>query len=138
MLVDLEFLSVLTMYPHALCIYTSYASRIDTSNYWLFFLKPETFLYKLKDPRERARMQPSLVLAALAMANLMKSSELERGSRGRERALAFRDEAQQLLEDACNAQKLDYTLAEAALVSYSCASRLCQTNIPSSLPPCRS
>lgn len=112
---DLEFLSVLTMYPDYLWIYLG-ACRIETSNYWLFFLKSETLICKLKDPRGRVHLQPALVFAALAMANLMKSSELERGSRGRTLALALRDEAQRLLEAACNSQTLDYMVAEAALV----------------------
>ena len=76
---DLEFLSVLTMYFYALCIYLLRTCRISNSSYWLIFLRSETFTYRLKDPLERSRMQPSLVLSALAMANLMRSSELERG-----------------------------------------------------------
>lgn len=51
------------------------------------------------------------------MANLMQSSELERGEPGRLRALSLRDEAQASLEAACNAQALDFTLAEAAQVN---------------------
>ena len=62
----------------------------------------------------------SLVMSALAMALLMKSSEIELGSRGRSLALAFRDKAQACLEDACHSQTFDHTLAEAALVRSSC------------------
>ena len=65
----------------------------------------------------RGRMQP-LVLSALAMSTLMKSSELELGGRGRELALNLRDRAQACLEQACRSQTLDYTLAEAALVCF--------------------
>lgn len=61
-------------------------------------------------------MQPALIMAALAMATLMKSSEIELGSEGRHRAVRYRDSAQTLLESACNQQLVDYTLAEAALV----------------------
>ena len=93
------------------------ANRIDSSNYWLFFLRSDTFIYRLRDPLERSRLQPSLVLSALAMANLMKSSELEQGELGRMLALALRNEAQLLLEEACTSQRLDYMHAEAALVS---------------------
>ena len=63
-------------------------------------------------------MQPSLVLSALAMANLMRSSEIEGGAPGRERAIRLRNAAQASLEDACNTKQLDFTLAEAALVSH--------------------
>lgn len=63
-------------------------------------------------------MQPSLVLSALALATLMKSSEIEHGAEGRRRALYLRDRAQATLEEACTAQAVDFTLAEAALVSF--------------------
>ena len=61
-------------------------------------------------------MQPALIMAALAMATLMKSSEIELGSEGRNRAVLYRDTAQTLLENACNQHLVDYTLAAAALV----------------------
>ncbi|KAJ3554349.1 hypothetical protein NM688_g3153 [Phlebia brevispora] len=89
---------------------------ISTTNYWLFFLRSETLLPKLKDPFERAHLQPALVLSALAMASLIKSSEVERGSQGRERALALRNDAQASLEAACSTTQIDYQLAEAALI----------------------
>lgn len=64
-------------------------------------------------------MQPSLILSALALATLMKSSDIEDGAAGRTRALYFRDIAQASLEEACSAQAVDFTLAEAALVGHS-------------------
>lgn len=51
------------------------------------------------------------------MATLMKSSDMERGERGRERALYLRDAAQSALEASWNSQSIDLTLAEAAMVS---------------------
>ena len=57
------------------------------------------------------------VLAALALATLMKSSEIEHRAEGRARALFLRNRAQATLEEACTAQVVDFTLAEAALVS---------------------
>lgn len=62
-------------------------------------------------------MQPSLISSALALATLMKSSEMENGGTGRTRALYLRDTAQAQLESACSSQAVDYQLAEAALVS---------------------
>jgi hypothetical protein len=91
--------------------------RINESSYWLLFLNRATFFDNLQDPHRRSLIQPSLVLSALAMSNLMQSSELERGHAGRNRALAFRDAAQASMEAACNANEFDFTLAEAALVS---------------------
>lgn len=58
----------------------------------------------------------SLVMSALAMATLMKSSEIELGSRGRELALTLRDQARACLEHACNTRTPDYQMAGAALV----------------------
>ncbi|KAI0661402.1 hypothetical protein C8Q70DRAFT_911816 [Cubamyces menziesii] len=86
-----------------------------TSSYWLSFIYLPAFLRDLQDPVIRGRMQP-LIMSALAMAMLMKSSELEFGSQGRAMALRFRDRAQECLELACRSQTFDYTLAEAALI----------------------
>ena len=60
----------------------------------------------------------SLIMSSLALATLMKSSELELGSHGRELALKFRAQAQHCLEQACRAQSLDYLSAGAALVRH--------------------
>ena len=90
--------------------------RLTSSSYWLSFIHLPTFFRDLQDPAQRVRMQPALIMAALAMATLMKSSEIELGSEGRNRAVLYRDTAQTLLENACNQHLVDYTLAEAALV----------------------
>ena len=97
--------------------------RFETGAYWLSFINVPLFFQDLQDPNSRGRMQP-LVLSGLAMAVLMKSSELELGSRGRDLALKLRDRAQVCLEQACHSQDLDYTLAEAALVSIFVSRRL--------------
>ncbi|OCH89059.1 hypothetical protein OBBRIDRAFT_733272 [Obba rivulosa] len=115
-------------WDHLLCTYSSTREQslrdiIDdltflftTSSYWLFFINVPVFIRDLQDTHQRAQIQPSLIMSALAMANLMRSSELELGAAGRRRALEFRDAAQASLEDACNNQSVDYTLAEAALI----------------------
>lgn len=90
--------------------------RLSSSGHWLSFIHAPTFLRDLQDEHLRVRMQPALIMSALAMATLMKSSQIELGSSGRNRALYFRDNAQSLLEAACSSQSVDYTLAEAALV----------------------
>ena len=77
----------------------------------------------LRDERERMTLQPALIMATLALSTLMKSSEIELGQDGRERALFWRDCAQDALQQACNSRDLDYTLAEAALVSVFTAER---------------
>ncbi|KAI0929798.1 hypothetical protein AcV5_006666 [Taiwanofungus camphoratus] len=87
-----------------------------SGSYLLSFIHIPTFFRDLHDPNLRARMQPALIMSALAMAALMKSSEIELGSEGRARALRLRDTAQTMLEAACSSQSIDYTLAEAALI----------------------
>ncbi|KAI0731627.1 hypothetical protein C8Q72DRAFT_906414 [Fomitopsis betulina] len=89
---------------------------LTSSSYWLSFIHLPTFFRDLQDPAQRVRMQPALIMAALAMATLMKSSEIELRAEGRNRAIMYRDTAQTLLESACNQHLVDYTLAEAALI----------------------
>ncbi|OSD04134.1 hypothetical protein PYCCODRAFT_1451417 [Trametes coccinea BRFM310] len=86
-----------------------------TTSYWLSFICLPIFLRDLHDPTIRGHMQP-LIMSALAMATLMKSSDIEYGARGRELALSFHSRAQACLEIACRSQTFDYTLAEAALI----------------------
>ncbi|KAI8992919.1 hypothetical protein BD414DRAFT_437399 [Trametes punicea] len=86
-----------------------------TSSYWLSFICLPMFLRDLHNPVLRDRMQP-LIISSLAMATLMKSSEIECGARGRALALALHGRAQACLELACRSQTFDYTLAEAALI----------------------
>lgn len=63
-----------------------------TSNYWFAFLHAPTFFNNFYDPSRRDKVQPSLIYAALAMATLWQSSEIELGQRGRDKALKFREE----------------------------------------------
>ncbi|KAG1790494.1 uncharacterized protein HD556DRAFT_1310512 [Suillus plorans] len=96
---------------------TSDLSTLFTaSGYWLSFVNVPDFVHSLYNPEERSLMQPSLVFAGLALATLMKSSEMELGSAGRERAVWLRDKAQAWLEASMNSQWIDITLAKAALI----------------------
>jgi hypothetical protein len=61
-------------------------------------------------------VQPALVLGALALTLLGKSSELERGVSGREYALRLRELAQAHLDAARDARRIDLGLAQAAMV----------------------
>lgn len=87
------------------------------SNYWFSFFHISSFFGIYFDPAKRERLQPSLVLAMLAMSTFWQSSELGLGSNGREHALRFRDEAQGALDASFNAGWIDETLAQAAWVS---------------------
>ncbi|THH18643.1 hypothetical protein EW146_g2361 [Bondarzewia mesenterica] len=86
------------------------------SSYWLIFINIPLFLRNLYDQEERSRVQPSLVLAGLALATLVRSSELELGAAGRDRALRLRDAAQSALESSWASQWIDLGLAEAAMI----------------------
>lgn len=88
------------------------------SNYWFSFFHIPSFFGNFFDPARRECVQPSLVLALLAMSIFWQSSEVGLGSPGRERALRFRDEAQSALEASFNAGWIDETLAQAAWVSF--------------------
>ncbi|KAI0266953.1 hypothetical protein BC834DRAFT_87541 [Gloeopeniophorella convolvens] len=87
-----------------------------SSNHWLTFFNAQWFLRDLFDPHARTHIQPALVYSCLAMAMLMKSSEIELGANGRAQALRLRDAAQAQLQESWNAQWLDLGLAEAAMV----------------------
>ncbi|KAH8119434.1 hypothetical protein DFH11DRAFT_1501181 [Phellopilus nigrolimitatus] len=84
--------------------------------HWLSFLNEHHFFRRLSDPFEREKLQPSLVLSALALATLLQSSELGLGHGGRERALWLRDTAQSYLEAAWTASPIDPSLAQAAML----------------------
>ena len=88
------------------------------SNYWFSFFHIPSFFGKFCDPNKRERIQPSLVLALLAVATFWQSSEIGYGKEGRERALRFRDEAQAAMDASFNAGWIDETLAQAAWVRY--------------------
>ncbi|KAI6039316.1 hypothetical protein EDC04DRAFT_2686115 [Pisolithus marmoratus] len=84
------------------------------SGHWFSFFNVPTFLSTFIDPQKRERMQPSLAYAALAVATLLQSSEIGRGSEGREMALRLRDMAQGALEASLCARWVDEELAQAA------------------------
>lgn len=67
-------------------------------------------------------MQPALVLAALALATIVMSSQMELGSAGREKARHLGQSANSLLQAALNDGSTDPTLAQAFLVSASAES----------------
>lgn len=61
-------------------------------------------------------MQPALVIAALALATIMMSSQMELGSAGRERARNLVQRANEFLHGAVNDGSTDPALAQAVLV----------------------
>jgi len=86
------------------------------SSYWVSFVNVPRFFSRLRDAESRYSLQPSLILAALALATFLRSSEAEQGARGRTRALKLRDEAQSALEASVNARWIDESLVQASWV----------------------
>jgi hypothetical protein len=86
------------------------------SNYWFSFFHISSFFGNFYDAQRREQMQPSLVLALLAMSIFFQSSEIGGGRQGRERAIRFRDQAQAALDASFNSGWIDETLAQAAWV----------------------
>ncbi|KAF7331236.1 Zn(2)-C6 fungal-type domain-containing protein [Mycena kentingensis (nom. inval.)] len=83
----------------------------------LSFLNLSALLQVLWSAEDRVRLPPAFVLAGLALAELMRSSEGERGAAGRARAAQWRQSAQTRLEFAISeGGSVDYRLAEAALI----------------------
>lgn len=87
-----------------------------SSGHSLTFLNVHWFLRDMFNPNIRAHMQPALIYACLAMAKLIRSSEVELGANGRVHALRLRDAAQAHLRESWNIRWVDLGLAEAAMV----------------------
>ncbi|GJE92836.1 hypothetical protein PsYK624_089940 [Phanerochaete sordida] len=88
---------------------------LDSSSYWLFFFNRSLLFQDLRQ-LPQPTLQPALVLSALALSTLMRSSELEWGAHGRSKAVSLRNSAQAALEAACNTQRVDMRLAEASII----------------------
>ena len=101
----------------------------SASNYWFAFLHVPSVLDTYKDPAKRERMQPSLLLALLAVSTFWQSSEFGKGREGRERSMQFCQAARCALEASLNSNAIDETLAQAAWVISSLIVSL-QTSLP--------
>ncbi|KAJ7464231.1 hypothetical protein B0H11DRAFT_78541 [Mycena galericulata] len=81
------------------------------------FVNVRFLLETLWSPTKYLTLQPAFILASMALAVLIRSSEAERGAAGRERAAFLRLSAQDALERAWREGSwLDASLAEAALI----------------------
>lgn len=95
------------------------------SNYWFSFLNVSRFFTRLLDPNQRQMVQPSLILASLAVSTFIHSSEREGGPKGRAWALRLRDEAQGALEASLSVRWIDESLVHAAWVNINNSSEQC-------------
>ena len=86
------------------------------SNFWFSFLNINRFFGRLLNPMQRREVQPSLVLALLALSVFMQSSEHEGGAQGRTWALELREEAQSALQASLSGRWIDETLVHASWV----------------------
>ncbi|KAK7690029.1 hypothetical protein QCA50_006673 [Cerrena zonata] len=84
------------------------------SNFWFSFLNITRFFGRLLNPVQRKDVQPSLVLALLALSVFMQSSEAENGATGRAWALELREEAQSALDASLSGRWVDETLVHAS------------------------
>lgn len=82
--------------------------RFSDTGHWLCFLNLSFFLDMLWNAEDRLKIQPAFILAGLAMAELMKSSESERGANGRSRAAWLRDNAETALSIAMSGGNGDW------------------------------
>lgn len=91
--------------------------RYTESPVALSFVNVGFLLETLWSPTKYLTLQPAFILASMALAVLIRSSETERGAAGRERAAFLRHSAQDTLERTWREGVwLDASLAEAALV----------------------
>lgn len=84
--------------------------------YLFCFFNVPRFFSLFSDHARRLELQPSYILAMLAVATFLQSSETGLGTEGRNQALRLRDEAQSALDASLNAGRLDHDLAKAAWV----------------------
>ncbi|KAF8137874.1 hypothetical protein K438DRAFT_2023529 [Mycena galopus ATCC 62051] len=83
----------------------------------LSFVNVRFLIGTLWSPTKYLTLQPAFILASMALAVLVRSSEADRGAAGRERAASLRHSAQEALERAWREGVwLDASLAEAALI----------------------
>ncbi|KAJ7616023.1 hypothetical protein FB45DRAFT_935136 [Roridomyces roridus] len=83
----------------------------------LSFVNVRLLLETLWSPTRYLTLQPAFILASMALAMLIRSSEAERGTSGRDRAAFLRHSAQDALERAWREGVwLDASLVEAALI----------------------
>jgi len=86
--------------------------------YLFCFFNVPRFYSLFSDPARRLELQPSYILAMLAVATFLQSSETGLGAEGREKALRLRDEAQSALDASLNAGRLNHDIVKAAWVRW--------------------
>ncbi|KAI0334961.1 hypothetical protein GY45DRAFT_1317409 [Cubamyces sp. BRFM 1775] len=80
---------------------------------WMSFIHLPRFFEMILKPSRRTELQPSLLLGALALGTLTQSSEIERGRKGRQRAIKLLDMAHGALQSSLSTGWVDVGLAHA-------------------------
>ncbi|KAI0655927.1 hypothetical protein C8Q70DRAFT_1057127 [Cubamyces menziesii] len=80
---------------------------------WMSFIHLPRFFEMVLNTTRRAEMQPSLLFSALALGTLTQSSEVEKGGRGRRRAMKLLDMAHSALQSSLATGWVDIGLAQA-------------------------
>ncbi|KAI0356193.1 hypothetical protein OH77DRAFT_1423788 [Trametes cingulata] len=88
-------------------------AMFQASASWMSFLHLPRFFATVLDPIRRQEMQPSVLMAALAIGTLVQSSEVEKGAKGRRRALKLLDMAHGALQSSLATGWVDVGLAQA-------------------------
>ncbi|KIM31558.1 hypothetical protein M408DRAFT_21577 [Serendipita vermifera MAFF 305830] len=107
----------------SLRVYQDLSFVLNKSVYWLSVVNFPHLMDNLCNSSTRVLVQPSVVLSALAIATMMKSSEVGLGEEGRRFALWLRDAAQASLDASISASWIEPSLAQAAffLAVFECA-----------------
>ncbi|KAI0761983.1 hypothetical protein BD413DRAFT_606933 [Trametes elegans] len=100
-------------------IVTDLRAFFHASLYWASFIHLPRFFDTVLNSTKRGSMQPSLMLAALAVGTLSQSSEVEKGPAGRARALRLLNMAHGALQASLASGWVDIGLVQASwLIAY--------------------
>ncbi|KAF9552718.1 hypothetical protein CPC08DRAFT_714372 [Agrocybe pediades] len=89
---------------------------VNNTGHLLSFINLNFLIKQLFRDDLRLRIQPSFILAALAMAKLMKSSCVEGGAQGLRDSMVLAEDAHKAFSEALAFNWVDATLVEAALI----------------------
>ncbi|KAI1791304.1 hypothetical protein LXA43DRAFT_945720 [Ganoderma leucocontextum] len=88
----------------------------QSSPCWVSYIHLPRFFETLFSPVRRRSLQPSLILAALALGTLFQSSEAEYGAKGRDKALKLLDMANGAIGSSLATGWVDIGIVQAALI----------------------
>jgi hypothetical protein len=88
----------------------------DMNMQWFQFFNRSLFFTTLYHDVDRYEIQPALILSMLAITTLVKSAHQGPHAVGKQNAVTFADAARSMIQQSIVANKVDPTLAQAALV----------------------